>query len=64
MVYLNPSQYKPCIVLEDNFQIILKDYQNFLFDFNNLNILDCHDEGANLWENGHEITYENSNLDY
>ena len=37
MVYLNPSQFKPCITLENNFQIILKDYQNFLFDFNNIN---------------------------
>ena len=63
MVYLNPSQFKPCITLENNFQIILKDYQNFLFDFNNLNDLDSQDEGAELWEKGHEVTYDNTNVD-
>ena len=63
MIYLDPSQFKPCMTLEDNFQIILKDYQNFLFDFNNLNDLDCHDEGADLWEKGHEVTYDNTNVD-
>lgn len=63
MVYLNPSQFKPCITLENNFQIILKDYQNFLFDFNNINDLDSQDEGAELWEKGHEVTYDNTNVD-
>jgi len=62
MVYLNPSQYKPCISLEDNFEIILKDYQNFLFDINKLNDLDSHDEGVYFWEKGHEKAYYNTDV--
>lgn len=62
MVYLNPSQYKPCLALEDNFEIILKDYQNFLFDVDKLNDLDSQDKGVYFWEKGHEKAYHNTDV--
>ena len=61
--FIDTLTLRPCKVLEDNYNIILEEYNNFTFDINKVDEIK-NDENWQLWKSVHEDSYDMAEKEY